>query len=315
MTQLSALPFVLGGGPIGSYAAEGDAETGRAAIARALSGGIHRFDVAPSYGDAEALLGATLAELTTSSGAPDVAIDISTKVGRIAMANANPYAHPSGRNAPAGAGAFDFSTGGVRRSLDNSRDRLGRRLNTVFLHDPECAPDLALEQALPELGRQRDAGLIDRIGVATTDPAVAERFAAEREISVVMIAAQWTLTTRTAGRLLDRCLETGIDVLAAAPFDSGLLARHRPDPTAPSGYRQASVAAVERAERLAGVCAGFGVTLPQAALHFPLRHPAVRAVVVGMRSAAEVEDNLKHMTASPPEALWAELDAVLASST
>ena len=50
------------------------------------------------------------------------------------------------------------------------------------------------------------------------------------------------------------------------------------------------------------------VALPAAALHFPLRHPAVVSVIPGGRTPAEVEANLDHFRHPPPEALWRDLE-------
>jgi D-threo-aldose 1-dehydrogenase len=49
------------------------------------------------------------------------------------------------------------------------------------------------------------------------------------------------------------------------------------------------------------------VTLPQAALAFPLGHPVVAGIVVGMRSAEEVQANLTLFRAAVPGRLWADL--------
>ena len=66
---------------------------------------------------------------------------------------------------------------------------------------------------------------------------------------------------------------------------------------------------LDRALRIAAVCARHDVTLPQAALAFPLRHPAITSVVIGARSAAEVTRNAT-LTAKPvPEDLWTDLAA------
>jgi D-threo-aldose 1-dehydrogenase len=51
------------------------------------------------------------------------------------------------------------------------------------------------------------------------------------------------------------------------------------------------------------------VTLPQAALAFPRRHPAVTSVVVGARSAAEVNANAALAATPVPDDLWKELAA------
>jgi D-threo-aldose 1-dehydrogenase len=49
------------------------------------------------------------------------------------------------------------------------------------------------------------------------------------------------------------------------------------------------------------------VTLPAAAVAFPLAHPVVAGVVIGMRSADEVRANLESFDTVVPDRLWAEL--------
>jgi D-threo-aldose 1-dehydrogenase len=50
-----------------------------------------------------------------------------------------------------------------------------------------------------------------------------------------------------------------------------------------------------------------GVTLPQVAMAFPLRHPAVAGIVVGIRSAAEARRNAEAVAAPIPAQVWADL--------
>ncbi|MEV4285753.1 aldo/keto reductase [Nonomuraea bangladeshensis] len=57
----------------------------------------------------------------------------------------------------------------------------------------------------------------------------------------------------------------------------------------------------------ADVCEAHGVTVPQAAMAFPLRHPAVAGIVVGMRSAQEVRLNTAAFSAHVPAGLWSDL--------
>jgi D-threo-aldose 1-dehydrogenase len=49
--------------------------------------------------------------------------------------------------------------------------------------------------------------------------------------------------------------------------------------------------------------------LPAAALQFPLSVDGVTAVVVGMSSPAEVDENLTGLRTTIPAALWTELTA------
>jgi D-threo-aldose 1-dehydrogenase len=88
--------------------------------------------------------------------------------------------------------------------------------------------------------------------------------------------------------------ETPIDVvmLAGATFDYG-----------PAGSEL-----IAAAHRLADTCERHGVTLPAAALQFPLRRRCVAAVVAGTSTATEVVDAINRLSAAVPEALWRELE-------
>jgi D-threo-aldose 1-dehydrogenase len=98
-------------------------------------------------------------------------------------------------------------------------------------------------------------------------------------------------------------------VLAAAVFNSGVLAAPRPAAGAAFDYFPAPAGLLRRVNRIADVCEAHGVTLPQAALAFPLLHPVVAAVVAGMRSVAEVRGDVAAFEASVPAALWSDLSA------
>jgi D-threo-aldose 1-dehydrogenase len=271
-----------------------------AALDAAWEGGIRHFDTAPSYGDgvAEDLLGRAVRRW------PDD-VRVSTKVGRVRMAVADPYGAPDG---PRREPLFDFRAEAVRASVARSSARL-RRLDTVLVHDPDAAVDLVLEETLPVLRDLRNEGALRAIGVGTTSVATARRLVPH--VDVVMIAGAWSLTRRDAAPLLDECLDAGVEVLAAAPFDSGLLASDTPSADARYLYRAAPAEVVELARRMASVCRDHGVSLPQAALWFPLRHPAVSTVVAGMRAAAEVHQNVQLMAKPVSDALWPDLDALL----
>ena len=66
---------------------------------------------------------------------------------------------------------------------------------------------------------------------------------------------------------------------------------------------------VERARALERVCERHAVRLTAAALQFPLAHPAVRCILVGPRSTAELDDDLDLLAVPIPPDLWAELRA------
>ena len=135
------------------------------------------------------------------------------------------------------------------------------------------------------------------------------RFVTETDVDVVMIAGRWTLVDRSAEGLLDTCVQRGVAVVAAAPFNSGLLSRERPTADAHFDYGPASEQILADAQKCADACASHGTTLPHAALQFPLRHPAVCTVVAGMRSAQRVDSNLRWAIEEVDPGLWREIPA------
>jgi D-threo-aldose 1-dehydrogenase len=288
-------PLGLGSGPLGGAGIS--AETVEDVVAAAWAGGMRHVDTAPSYGDAEQRLGLVLPRY------PREELIVSTKVGRISMASTEPYELGS---VATGEARFDYSAAGVRRSLESSLARLGLdRVDIVLLHDPEVDLDRATGEGLTELVRLRDEGLAAAIGVGTTSVEAATRLAREPGIDVVMLANRWTLLDRTGLSVLDACLEHGVRVLAAAPFNSGFLAA----PSTPYDYRPPSAGVVTEAARLRGICEVHGVDLVAAALQFPLRHPAVERVVAGMRSRAEAEANVAALGSPIPDAFWTAVGA------
>jgi D-threo-aldose 1-dehydrogenase len=105
--------------------------------------------------------------------------------------------------------------------------------------------------------------------------------------------------------VLDECASRWFPVLAGGEFNSGLLAR--PGPGSWFDYGPADDERLQRTAALVATCERFGCDLLTAAAQFPLRHPAVAAVVLGMGTAAEVEEDLASLAAPLPEELWAAL--------
>jgi D-threo-aldose 1-dehydrogenase len=266
---------------------------------------VRYFDVAPHYGLglAEHRLGAALR--------PRRDFTVSTKIGRLLVADERTGGDDGGFAVPAThRRVWDFSAAGVRASIESSLDRMGLdRLDLVLVHDPDEHYATAVREAVPELLRLREIGRIGAVGVGMNQWQMLAKFVGTG-IDAVMLAGRYTLLDQSAAReFLPLCLRKGVSVLAAGAFNSGILAN--PDPAArPTfDYRPASATLVERAQRIGTVCAEFGVSLPQAALRFPLRHPAVASVVIGARSAVEMRANAEAFRAPVPEALWDRLCA------
>jgi len=295
----------FGAAPIGNLGREVSDNDAAEAVNEAWHGGVRYFDTAPHYGLglSERRLGALL------SARPRDEFFLSTKVGRILQ----PVENPAGVGDSEGFAVpriyrreWDFSRDGVRRSLASSLDRLGLdRIDIVLIHDPDDHGDQAIGQAVPALVELRDQGVIRAIGVGINQSPMAARFVRETDVDVIMLAGRYSLLDQAAlADLLPAAEERGVGVLSAGVFNSGLLARDRPDPAATYDYAPAPAEMFDRATRIADICAEYDTTLPAAALHFVLAHPAVVTAVLGMRTGTQAQRNLALLSVPPAVGFW-----------
>jgi D-threo-aldose 1-dehydrogenase len=140
-----------------------------AVLEAAWDEGIRYYDTAPHYGLglSERRLGAFL------QTKPRDEFVLSTKVGRLLRPNPdfageqdleNDFAVPASLRRE-----WDFSADGIRRSVEESLERLGLdRVDVLYLHDPE-RHDLALaeREAIPALAHLREEGLVRAVGVGS----------------------------------------------------------------------------------------------------------------------------------------------------
>jgi D-threo-aldose 1-dehydrogenase len=286
----------IGGGSL--INATGEAGV-RAILDTAWEAGLRYFDTAALYadGDSERRFGAALRHR------PRHEFILSTKIGRFAT-------------------GFDYTAAGTEAAIAASLARLGMdRLNIALIHDviPALHGDAfearfaeAMTGAYPVLHRLRAEGRIDAIGIALRDPDVALRFLKAGDFDCLMLAGGWTLLQRDAGAaLLPHCAAQGVTVMAAAPFNTGILATGAV-PDARYNYAPAPPAIMARVAAIETLCARHDLPLAAAALQFPLRHPAVASVVVGHQTSREVLANLALIDRAIPEAFWEELDGMAA---
>ena len=304
--QLTTLGF--GAAPIAGLYRAVDEPTARATVDAAWEGGIRYFDTAPHYGLglSERRLGEALRDR------PRADVVVSSKVGRLLVPRTPPLARDDDMFDVPGdlTRRRDYSRDGVLRSLEATLRRTGLdRVDVLYIHDPDEHWREAAEEAVPALVELREADVVGAIGVGMNQSAMLARFIRETDVDIVMLAGRYTLLEQgAADELLPTALEYGRSVVAAAIFNSGLFARDDVPDTATYNYGQASPDVLERARLLASVCREHGTTLPAAAIRFPLRHPAVASVVVGMRSPAEVDRNLAAHAQHVPDELWADLE-------
>lgn len=285
-----------------------DAEA-EGAFDAAWQGGIRYFDTAPHYGLglSERRLGALLGTRNRNE------FVLSTKAGRLLVPNPGGEHHrdtDGGFDVPATTRRqWDFSADGVKRSIDESLQRLGLdRIDIVYLHDPDDHGQPAMDHALPALLRLREEGVITAIGAGMNQSAMPAEFIHRHDIDVVMLAGRYTLLEQGAlADLMPLAADRGVGIVIAGVYNSGLLSTDRPPADAKYNYETAPADLIARAHRIADVCEQHGISLPEAAIAFPLRHPATVSVVVGGRNAQQVQGSVERYRKHIPEAFWTDL--------
>jgi D-threo-aldose 1-dehydrogenase len=305
-TGLEITRMVFGGAPLGGLFAPVSEATARATLETAWACGVRAFDTAPHYGAglSERRLGEFLGEK------PRTEFVISTKVGRrlvAADAGADLEGAEGFYGTPPLTRVRDYSRDGVLASLEDSLTRLGLdRIDVVLIHDPDDHARAALDGALPALAELRAAGVVGAIGVGMNQAPLLEWFVARADLDCVLVAGRYSLLDgQAAGTLFPACQRRGVAVLAGGVFNSGLLAR--PVPGATYDYAPAPPPQLDRARRIAAVCARHGTDIGAAALQFVLAHPAVTAAVVGVRGPAEMTQDAGFLGTDVPGQLWADL--------
>ncbi len=282
----------------------------------AFDAGLRYFDTAPlyGYGLSELRLGRFLRSLPRDS------FTVSTKVGRF-------LTPPLGKPLDLGIWAnplrlqpvFDYSYDGTMRAFEQSASRLGfSDFDILYIHDVDQfthgnAYDAMFGQAIEgcyrALDELRSAGHVRAIGVGVNESDVATRFLRAGRFDVVMIAGRYTLLEQDAlDNLLPEAEKQGTEIVAVGIFNSGILAASaKQTASATFNYAPAPQEVTERVGRLHEICQAHSVPVQAAALQFPLQHPMVSAVVIGMSQPGRVSQNVEWSKHTIPPALWIDL--------
>lgn len=319
-TAVSLSEMSFGAAGVGNLFKALDNLQSESVICAAKDAGIEYFDTAPHYGAglSERRLGLALHGFTPEN------MVISTKVGRILRPrDTTTAADDCGFvNEPAMQRYYDYSYDGVMRSFEDSCQRLGtQHIDVLLMHDigRQCQGDnhdssfkQAMEggyKAMDELRRQK---LVKAIGLGVNEWQVCEQTFAHADFDCFMVANCLTLLNNDiVDPFLQRCSQKKVGIIAAAPFNSGILA------TGSKGaghyfYGKVPALVMEKVIRMEKICADFDVPLAAAALQYPLLFPVVSSVLVGMSSSARVSDNLALYHTTIDTQLWHELrDAAL----
>jgi D-threo-aldose 1-dehydrogenase len=314
-TNLFAPRVGLGTAVLGNFQQAISDDDAVAVIEQALADGVRYLDTAPLYGHglAEQRVGRAIAKT------PRENLIVSTKVGRLLREDAprddSQYVDgvPYYLDVPSTGPVWDFSYDGIRRSVEESLQRLGiDRVDVLHLHDPDEHLAEAGSTAYRALHDLRAEGMVQAIGAGMNNSRPLAELVRECDLDVVLLAGRYTLLDQSAmNDLIPLCEQRGVSVVIGGVLNSGILVD--PAPGAHFNYRPADDDILAKASAIQAICRKYEVPMAAAALQFPLAHPRVCTVLVGPRTIDELQTDLSLFDVEIPPRLWADLrrDALL----
>jgi D-threo-aldose 1-dehydrogenase len=285
------------------------------ALAAAWDEGVRYYDTSPFYGFglSERRMGHFLFEKQRED------FVLSTKVGRVFDVDRNYKPDPKSlwKGNLNFKYKFDYTAAGVRRSIEDSLQRLGMSsIDVVYVHD--LSPDtgelgakwmdqfnIAAKGAFPELTKMREEGIIKAwgLGVNTPQPILKSMEVADPDI--MLVAIQYSLLDHKAAlnELFPAMKSKNVKAVIGGPLNAGFLAnrdRWNYGETIPKEM-------LDKRDKVNAIISKYKIDLRTAALQFSAAHPVVSAVIPGASTAEQSRANALAMAAKIPADLWKEL--------
>ena len=308
----------LGGAPLGNLFQTVADETAQQVLNTAWLDGCRTFDTAPHYGHglSEKRMGLALRQQARPG------FKLSSKVGRLLTPSPSPNP-PREQHGYVDGLAFvqhwDFSRSGIRKSLEDSLERLGLdRLDAVYIHDIDevthgtnfnSVMHQVMDEALPILSQLKQEGLLTHIGLGVNDHQGVLEVLKRADLDVLMLAGRYTLLDTSAlPQLMPELIQRNVALALGGVFNSGILSKRLSSPAhATFNYAPASEVWLHKALKIQSIADLYGVSLRGAALQFSLAHPAVHIVMLGIRSESEWLDARLAEKELIPLAFWDQL--------
>jgi D-threo-aldose 1-dehydrogenase len=281
--------------------------------------GVRYFDVAPWYGFglAERRFGRLL------HGKKRDEYLLSSKVGKLFKASKNNrHAEIYPLSDSPNDIVFDYTADGVRRSIEDSLQRLGvDSLDIAFVHDisPDFAffpngweeqYDIARKGAFPALSKMRDEGIIRAWGIGVNTPLPILKVMEDADPDVCLCARQYSLIDHASAvnELFPAVRKKNISLVIGSALNAGFISG---SPRYNYGKENFKIPAevIAKRERLRAVAARHGVDLRTAALQFSVAPDVAVALVVGARSDRQILEDWNSLQAKIPAEFWNDLRA------
>ena len=311
--------FAMGGVPLGNEFAVVTDKDAYATIEAAWSAGVRYYDMAPWYGLglAERRYGNFLHNKNRSD------FVLSTKVGKLLKASKTaknkelfPFS-PSPNDV-----VYDYTASGVRRSIEDSLQRLGiDSIDIAFVHD--ISPDnkylptpwqeqfeIARRGAFPELTRMREEGLIKGWGIGVNTPEPIMRLLEVADPDVCLLASQYSLIDHknALDQVFPAARAKNVSFVIGSSLNAGFISGSPRYNYGEESYR-IPPAFLEKRKLLRDVAGNHGVDLRTAALQFSAAPDVAAALVVGASSEQQILADYTSMQTKIPAEFWTDLKA------
>jgi D-threo-aldose 1-dehydrogenase len=311
--------FGIGGVPLGNEFAVVTDKDAYATIEAAWNAGVRYYDMAPWYGLglAERRYGNFLHNKTRSEYV------VSSKVGKLLKASKTaknkeyfPFS-PSPNDV-----VYDYTASGVRRSIEDSLQRLGiDSLDIAFVHDISSdnknlpTPwqeqfEIARKGAFPELTRMREEGLIKGWGIGVNTPEPIMQLLEVADPDVCLLASQYSLIDHknALDQVFPAAKAKNVSFVIGSSLNAGFISGSPRYNYGKESY-EIPPAFLEKRTRLREVASNHGVDLRTAALQFSAAPDIAAALVVGASSEQQILADYTSMQTRIPAQFWAELKA------
>ena len=281
-TGLKVSELSMGGLFVAAFATE--KEEARRAVHRALELGVNYVDTAPSYHNSEEVLGYALAGVTQ----PYI---LSTKFG----GRPQPF-QPQDKDA-------------LRRSLEESLRLLGRdTIDILMIHEPDrpgqydwFADHQSFHGPVCDLlDELKAAGIVRFTGIGGTTVYEMPHIIATGRYDVVLTAFNYSLLWQEALiEVIPAAKKQGMGIIIGSPLQQGALSRRYDDEVKDIGARWLSSPRRAQYKSLYAFLDEIGIPLAELGLRFVISNPDISTTLMGARSVAEVEANVRAVEKGP----------------
>ncbi|TRZ42473.1 aldo/keto reductase [Robertkochia solimangrovi] len=307
--------FGMGGVPFGNEFENISERQAYETMEAAWATGVRLYDVAPFYG-----LG--LAErrygmfLHTQNREDYV---LSTKVGRLLKASKDikdPALYPMSHS-PNNV-TYDYSASAVRRSIEDSLQRLGiDSIDIAYVHD--VAPDnkwlngkwldhfeIATKGAFPELEKMKQEGIIKAWGVGVNTPEPILKVMQVANPDIILMASQYSLIEHknALNNVFPEVRKNKVSLVMGTNLNAGFLSgsnRYN------YGGKPIPAEFLKKREDLRKIAQSHNVDLRTAALQFASYPDVAAAIIPGVKAPHQIKEDWESMSVHIPKDFWLEL--------